>query len=101
MLSKEEETRKIFDVIGQSKRALRTSYGVKRIGLFGSYVTSQQGKRSDVDLLVEFDRDIDLFDFIEVKEFLERLLERKVDLVMKSALKPRIKRHVLEEVKYA
>ena len=91
----------IIDIIRSSKPELMTRYGVQqRVGLFGSYVHGKQRKRSDIDILVSFSRDIDLFDFIDLREFLEARLHGKVDLVMESALKPAICKRILAEVEY-
>lgn len=87
-------------VIKESKRDLREKYGVRRIGIFGSYARNMQHKKSDIDILVEFEKDIDLFDFLDVKDFLENILKIKVDLVMKTALKPNIGKRILKEVRY-
>ena len=55
-------------------------YGVKRLGLFGSFLKSSGNNKSDVDILVEFQKDKKLFDnYMELKFFLERLFHRKVD----------------------
>ncbi len=75
-------------------------FGVQRLGLFGSYVKEKQKKRSDIDILVSFSRDIDLFDFLGLREYLEGRLHAKVDLVMESALKPAIGKRILTEVEY-
>lgn len=78
---------------------LRETYGVRSLGLFGSYVRGQAKKRSDLDLLVEFDdRPLSLFGFIRLERHLSELLGAKVDLVERSALKPAIGRRILEEV---
>lgn len=90
----------VIDIIRNSKPVLETRYGVKRLGLFGSYVRNQQRKKSDIDLLVAFHREIDLFEFLELREFLEAELHNKVDLVMESALKPTIGKRILAEVEY-
>ena len=79
---------------------MESHYGVKRLGLFGSYVKEKQSKRSDIDILVSFNRDIDLFDFLDLREYLESQLRIKVDLVMESALKPAIGKRILSEVEY-
>ena len=78
--------------------SLRRQYGVRSLGLFGSYARNEQGPRSDIDILVEFDAPIGLLRFTQLERNLGELLGRKVDLVMKSALKPRIGSHILEEV---
>lgn len=90
----------IIDIIRGSKPEIESRYGVQRLGLFGSYVREQQRKRSDIDILVSFSRDIDLFEFVDLREFLETRLHHKVDLVMESALKPAIGKRILDEVEY-
>jgi predicted nucleotidyltransferase len=78
------------------------AYKVKRVGLFGSFAHLNQSPKSDIDILVEFDHGGKTFDnYMELKFYLERLFRRKVDLVIKDALKTRIKEKVLSEVKYA
>jgi len=90
----------IINIIKNSKPQMEAVYGVKKIGLFGSYVRDQQRKKSDIDILVSFSREIDLFDFLDLREFLEERLHHKVDLVMESALKPAIGKRILSEVEY-
>jgi len=90
----------VIDIIKISKPEIESRYGVRQLGLFGSYVRDQQRKKSDIDILVSFSRDIDLFDFLDLKEFLEARLHHKVDLVMASALKPAIGKRILSEVEY-
>ena len=90
----------IIDIIKSSKPEMQTRFGVNKVGLFGSYVREQQRRRSDIDILVSFSRDIDLFDFLDLREYLEDRLQQKVDLVMESALKPAIGKRILSEVEY-
>jgi len=90
----------VINIIRDTKPELSARYGVERLGLFGSYVRDQQRKQSDIDILVSFNREIDLFDFVELREFLEVRLNGKVDLVMESALKPAIGKRILAEVEY-
>jgi predicted nucleotidyltransferase len=80
------------------KPVLTEKYRVKEIGIFGSYVRGEQKQKSDLDLLVDFTESISLLDFIHLENELSVLLGVKVDLVMKNALKPRIGKHILEEV---
>jgi len=78
------------------------SYGIRRIGVFGSFIRSSQDEKSDVDILVEFYPGKKSFDnYMELKFFLEKLLRRKVDLVIKDTVKPAIKPYILGEVLYA
>jgi predicted nucleotidyltransferase len=92
-----EEIKKILE---EYKETLREKYGVKEIGIFGSYVRKETKRASDVDILVEFDRTIDLLEFISLEDHLKGILKVKVDLVMKDALKPRIGKCILREVVY-
>ena len=77
---------------------LHQKYHVKSIGIFGSLVRGEETGESDVDILVEFEQPVGFFRFLELEEFLGEKLGRKVDLVSKKALKPRIGRHILEEL---
>uniref|UniRef100_A0A7C4MS34 Nucleotidyltransferase n=1 Tax=Desulfatirhabdium butyrativorans TaxID=340467 RepID=A0A7C4MS34_9BACT len=90
--------KQIVDIIRSHKPEMEARYGVRRLGLFGSYVRESQRHRSDIDILVSFDRDVDLFDFLDLREYLESKLHHRVDLVMESALKPAIGKHILTEV---
>ena len=82
------------------KGALKKNFSIKEIGIFGSYVRNEQKTRSDVDILIEFYKVPGLLKFIEIEEYLSTLLKIRVDLVMKSALKPYIGQHILNEVVY-
>jgi predicted nucleotidyltransferase len=77
---------------------LTSTYGVQTLGLFGSFVHGAQNQRSDLDLLVDFKRVPTLFQFIRLEKDLKEKLGIKVDLVMKTALKPNIGRQILREV---
>ena len=90
----------IIAIIKNNKSEIMSRYGVQRLGLFGSHVREQQRKRSDIDILVSFTHDIDLFDFVDLREYLEARLLGKVDLVMETALKPAIGKRILAEVEY-
>jgi uncharacterized protein len=94
------EKEEIIKIIRKSKPEMEAQYSVRRVGLFGSYVRRKQRKNSDIDILVTFSRDIDLFEFLDLREYLESKLHIKVDLVMESALKPAIGKNILSEVEY-
>lgn len=77
-------------------------FGVRRYGLFGSFVRQEQQAASDVDILVEFLPGQKTFDnFMNLAFFLEGLIGRRVELVTREALSPRIGPHILAEVEYA
>jgi len=86
--------------IGINKETLRERFSVKRIGVFGSYARGDYSGQSDVDMLVEFARPIDLFAFIRLENFLSNCLRKMVDLVTRRALKPLIKKDILKETVY-
>lgn len=90
----------ILEIIRETRPELADRFGVERLGLFGSFVREEEKRRSDIDLLVSFRRDIDLFEFLDLKEFLQERLHHKVDLVMDSALKPAIGKRIRAEVQY-
>ncbi len=90
----------IMDVLREQMPELRRRYGVRYLGVFGSWVRSEQTGASDLDLLVDFDeRPLSLLDFIGLENHLGDLLGIKVDLVERNALKPSIGRYILEEAR--
>ena len=92
------DKKSILVKLQQLKTELRMRFSVGEIGLFGSVVRDDDTERSDIDILVEFEKPIGFFQFMELEEFLEEQLGGKVDLVSKKALKPYIGRHIIEEV---
>ncbi|MBI4320868.1 MAG: nucleotidyltransferase family protein [Chloroflexi bacterium] len=96
------DIRDMMRTLKSAKEELTREYGIKEIGLFGSWVRGEQKRGSDLDVLVEFEpgRRIGLLGFIHIENRLSDLLGVKVDLVEKSALKPRIGKHILEETVY-
>ena len=96
MLDKKDILRNIL-----AERENIKKYGAKRIGLFGSFIRNQQKEKSDVDILVEFEKGMKTFDnYMELKFYLEKLLDCKVDLVIADALKPQINPYVMKEIEY-
>lgn len=93
--------RNIYDikkVLEENKLALKRSFKVRELCVFGSYVRGEQKENSDIDILVEFSEPVGFFTFLDLEEHLSQLLDVKVDLVSKKALKPRIGRHILQEM---
>jgi len=85
-------------ILRQHLPELREHYSVKSLGVFGSYVKGEQKKRSDLDLLVEFEQAPSLFEYVTLENYLSDLAGIKVDLVMKKTLKPYIGQRILAEV---
>ena len=77
---------------------LQRRYHVGSLGVFGSAVRREERSGSDIDILVEFKRAPTFFQFVALEDDLTQLLGAKVDLVMRSALKPRIGERILSEV---
>jgi len=88
----------IKKTLENQKKYLEEKYKIKEIGIFGSYIRGEQKKKSDVDILVEFEEEPGLLTFIEIENYLSEILNAKVDLVMKDSLKPVIGRFILKEV---
>jgi len=84
-------------VLLNNKKILK-KYKVNKIGIFGSFATGKMRKKSDVDLLVEFDDLIDLVDFVHLNDEIQQILKSKVDLVTSDTIKPYIKPKTLKEV---
>jgi predicted nucleotidyltransferase len=80
------------------KPTLAARYKAKEIGLFGSFARGEQDTSSDIDVLVEFEEEADLFDLIGLSLHLEEALQRKVDVVPKRALRAELRESVLQEV---
>jgi len=94
-------TDEILKKIEESKAIIKR-FGVKEIGLFGSYVRNEQRRGSDIDILVEFEKSKKTFDnYIELKLFLADLFKCRVDLVIYGTVKPGLRPYLLGSVKYA
>jgi len=92
---------RIFQLIHENRDQI-DQFGVKRIGLFGSFVDDTNTSDSDVDLLVEFDKGKKTFDnYMDLKFFLENLFQRDVDLVIKDTVKKTLRSHIFGSVQYA
>jgi len=94
----EEIKKKLIEL----KPFLKEKYKIKEIGIFGSYIKGKQKKKSDLDILIDFedDAEIGLIEFVRIENYLSDKLGVKVDLVMKKTLKPYIGKIILEEVVY-
>ena len=91
---------RIISILKEHKAELKEKYGVKEIGIFGSFIRGEYKEKSDLDILVEFEKDakIGLLRFVNLENYLSDLIGFKVDLVEKSALKPRIGKNILRDV---
>lgn len=97
MVTKKE----ILEKIQENKEQIR-KFGVRKIGLFGSYIRDEQKEKSDIDILVEFEKEKVTFDnYMHLRFLLEDLFGRQVDLVILDDLKSQLKPYILKEVEYA
>jgi len=76
---------KIIEILKTNYPILHSKYGVKKIGLFGSYARDESKDTSDVDIVVEFDQPIG-FRFMELSEYLEDLLGKNVDVLTPAGI---------------
>ncbi len=91
--------KEVKKILSDHKRELLKK-GVRALSLFGSVARNESTSKSDVDILVDFDSKKGLFFFVELKKYLEKLLDCEVDLVTKNALHPALKKRVLDEAKH-
>ncbi len=90
----------IEKIIQNNKKELKEKYGLREIGIFGSYIRGEQDKNSDIDILVVVERPMGFVKFIRLENHLSQKLGIKADLVTKKALKPYIGGRILQEVQY-
>jgi len=88
----------IKNILKSHKVKLKERYGVKEIGIFGSYARGEQTEKSDLDILVDFYELSDVFDLLRLERSLRRLLRCKVDVVRKQAIRKELRDRVLSEV---
>lgn len=90
----------IKDTINNHQQLLKNKYFVNRIAVFGSTARGEETEKSDVDILVELSKPMGFLKFLELEEFLSKIIGKKVDLVTKKALKEAIKKEILREAIY-
>ena len=90
------ERDEVLSLLKSRKRRLK-KFGVHSISIFGSIVRNQAHKNSDVDILVNFEKPVGLFEYARLKLYLEELLGREVDLVTPEALRKELREDILKE----
>ena len=90
----------IKSILRKQKLQIRERYGVSKIGIFGSYVRGEQKKKSDVDILVEFEKPISLLKLVNLENFLGDIIGIKVDVVPKEDIRSELKERIIKEVIY-
>ena len=96
-----QDKKEILIKIKENREKIK-SFGVRRLGLFGSYVRQEQKFKSDIDILVEFESGNKTFDnFIHLSFLLEDLFKNHIELVTSESISPYIKPNIMKEVEYA
>jgi predicted nucleotidyltransferase len=93
MLTKE----KISEILREKYPYLNSEYGVKRLGLFGSYAKGEQTEDSDVDIVAEFEKPIGL-KFIELAEYIEKILGKEADILTREGLKQITAKKIIRDI---
>ena len=89
-------------ILREHENVMIERFGVKKVGVFGSFAKGEEHRGSDVDILVEFKEGQKTFgNYMELKFYLEELFGREVDLVIETAIKPRLRGQILKEAVYA
>jgi len=97
MLSQQE----ILDELSKNLNTWKEKYGVKRMGLFGSYSREEQKESSDIDVIVDFfDNSLSFDNYMDLKFNLEDHFQKRVDLVILDDIKPVLKPSILRSIKY-
>jgi predicted nucleotidyltransferase len=87
----------VMSALKENLPVLRSRYGVRNLSVFGSVARGEERPDSDVDILVEFEQTPNFDQFMDLKFYLEELLQTKVDLVTRHALKPRMRPFIEKE----
>ena len=93
----------IKKILEKNNDFLRQTFHIREIGIFGSFVKGEEktDNDSDIDILITFNKGHkDFFNYMRLKYYLEDILGREVDLVIKEAVKPRLKERIFREVEY-
>ena len=89
----------IKDVLSLHKLEMLKKYHVKNLAIFGSYSRNEQNRKSDLDILVEFNSQVGV-EFIDLANYLEALLKVRVDLVSRNGIKPKYYKEIRSDLKY-
>jgi predicted nucleotidyltransferase len=93
--------KEILEILRKEKTFLRNEFGVIKIGIFGSFAKGTQQADSDIDIVVEIEKNKkNIHIFLRLKRFLEKEFSKKVDLGLEHTLKPIIKDKIKEEIIY-
>ncbi|MBR1214963.1 nucleotidyltransferase domain-containing protein [Bradyrhizobium sp. JYMT SZCCT0180] len=91
-----------LETLRRSEQALR-GRGVKHAALFGSVARGDNRSDSDIDIMIEIDPDarVTVFDYVDIKEYIAKLFDQRVDVVNREGLKSYVRPAVTADVIYA
>jgi len=91
---------RVKKILSDHRNEIRQEHKIRKMGIFGSYVRGEQKKKSDIDILVEFDEPVSLLDWVGAENYLTDILGIKVDLVPREDVRPELKKRIFKEVVY-
>jgi len=91
----------ILKILAEHQNEFESRFDVASLSIFGSVAREDATEQSDIDILVSFIKTPGIFGFLELKAYLEKILECSVDLVTKNALKKQLREQILEEAVHA
>lgn len=93
--------KKVLQILAEHRNEIESRFDVASLSLFGSVAREEATEGSDIDILVTFIETPGIFGFLELKAYLEKILECSVDLVTKNALKKQLREQILQESVHA
>jgi len=91
----------ILAYLKNNKRFFYEKFGVIQIGIFGSVMRDEQTRSSDIDMVVEIEKDRkNIHSFLQLKRFLEKELARTIDLGFEHSLKPVVREKIKGQIIY-
>lgn len=91
----------VIAYIKKNRRLFHDKFGVTNIGIFGSFVRGEQTSSSDIDMVVEMEKDRkNIHNFLQLKRFIEKEIKRKVDIGFEHSLKAAIREKIKEQIIY-
>jgi predicted nucleotidyltransferase len=90
----------ILEFLSTNRQELKERFGVKKIGLFGSYAREEATPKSDIDIAVEIESSNSFRSFFSLLRFLEDGLNAKIDLGIENSIKPLAKERIMKEIIY-
>lgn len=91
----------VLTILAEHRREIESRFGVASLSLFGSAARDEAMAKSDVDILVTFAQTPGIIGFLELKAYLEKILQCSVDLVTRNALKKQFRDRILKEAIHA